>query len=170
MVPNSTKVADEEKKFRDCADLYQAGVHKNGVYTIQINPQETKKVWNQNILEPAVHRGVKMSAFSSLLVCSLIVGLQAFACFLFAPRKLKRPPKPPLGRWVWMVGACCWGLWGVKQTWNRTLSRSAWWQLCLCVFVCVFACVLNLDTMLILLIDVSDDHHLLFLLFQQRQL
>lgn len=45
VVPNSTKVADEEKKFRDCADLYQAGVHKNGVYTIQINPQETKKVY-----------------------------------------------------------------------------------------------------------------------------
>ncbi|XP_041665526.1 angiopoietin-1 isoform X2 [Cheilinus undulatus] len=45
VVPNSTKVADEEKKFRDCADLYQAGIHKNGVYTIQINPQETKKVY-----------------------------------------------------------------------------------------------------------------------------
>ncbi|XP_076611391.1 angiopoietin-1 isoform X1 [Chaetodon auriga] len=45
VVPNSTKVADEEKKFRDCADLYQAGVHKNGVYTIQINPQETRKVY-----------------------------------------------------------------------------------------------------------------------------
>ncbi|XP_075867390.1 angiopoietin-1 [Nelusetta ayraudi] len=45
VVPNSTKVADEEKKFRDCADLYQAGVHKNGVYNIQINPQETRKVY-----------------------------------------------------------------------------------------------------------------------------
>ncbi|KAM3596273.1 uncharacterized protein V6R79_011532 [Siganus canaliculatus] len=45
VVPNSTKVADEEKKFRDCADLYQAGVHKTGVYTIHINPQETKKVY-----------------------------------------------------------------------------------------------------------------------------
>lgn len=44
VVPNSTKIIDEEKKFRDCADLYQAGVHKNGVYTININPQETKKV------------------------------------------------------------------------------------------------------------------------------
>lgn len=44
VVPNSTKVADEEKKFRDCADLYQAGVHKNGVYTIQISPQESRKV------------------------------------------------------------------------------------------------------------------------------
>ncbi|KAM7384538.1 hypothetical protein PAMA_011750 [Pampus argenteus] len=45
VVPNSTKAADEEKKFRDCADLYQAGFHKNGIYTIQINPQETKKVY-----------------------------------------------------------------------------------------------------------------------------
>ncbi|TNN54755.1 Angiopoietin-1 [Liparis tanakae] len=44
-VPNSTKVADEEKKFRDCADLHQAGFRKSGVYTIQINPQETKKVY-----------------------------------------------------------------------------------------------------------------------------
>lgn len=51
VVPNSTKVADEEKKFRDCADLYQAGVHKNGVYTIQINPQETRKVQSS---QPAV--------------------------------------------------------------------------------------------------------------------
>ncbi|KAK1879937.1 Angiopoietin-1, partial [Dissostichus eleginoides] len=44
-VPNSTKIVDEEKKFRDCADLHKAGFHKNGVYTIQINPQETKKVY-----------------------------------------------------------------------------------------------------------------------------
>lgn len=51
VVPNSTKVADEEKKFRDCADLYQAGIHKNGVYTIQINPQETRKVQGS---QPAV--------------------------------------------------------------------------------------------------------------------
>lgn len=51
VVPNSTKVADEEKKFRDCADLYQAGVHKNGVYNIQINSQETKKVQSS---QPAV--------------------------------------------------------------------------------------------------------------------
>ncbi|XP_071223467.1 angiopoietin-1-like isoform X2 [Salvelinus alpinus] len=43
-VPNSTKRVDEEKKFRDCADLYQAGFYKNGVYTIHINAQETKKV------------------------------------------------------------------------------------------------------------------------------
>ncbi|XP_067111624.1 angiopoietin-1 [Osmerus mordax] len=45
VVPNSTKRVDEEKRFRDCADLYQAGFHKNGVYTININPQETKKVY-----------------------------------------------------------------------------------------------------------------------------
>lgn len=52
VVPNSTKVADEEKKFRDCADLHQAGFHKSGVYTIQINPQETKKVGSHNIARP----------------------------------------------------------------------------------------------------------------------
>ncbi|XP_022067532.2 angiopoietin-1 isoform X1 [Acanthochromis polyacanthus] len=45
VVPNSTKVVDEEKKFRDCADLYQDGFHKNGVYTIHINQQDTKKVY-----------------------------------------------------------------------------------------------------------------------------
>lgn len=45
IVPNSTKIVEEEKRFRDCADLYQAGIHKNGVYTIQISPQENKKVY-----------------------------------------------------------------------------------------------------------------------------
>ncbi|ROL53633.1 Angiopoietin-1 [Anabarilius grahami] len=45
LVPNSTKQADEERKFRDCADLYQAGFQKNGVYTINISPQETRKVY-----------------------------------------------------------------------------------------------------------------------------
>ncbi|GAA6099088.1 angiopoietin-1 isoform X1 [Tachysurus ichikawai] len=45
VVPNSTKQADEEKKFRDCADLYESGFQKNGVYNININPQETKKVY-----------------------------------------------------------------------------------------------------------------------------
>lgn len=44
VVPNSTKVTEEDKKVRDCADLYKAGVHKNGVYTIHISSQETKKV------------------------------------------------------------------------------------------------------------------------------
>lgn len=57
VVPNSTKVADEEKKFRDCADLYQAGIHKNGVYTIQINPQETRKVQSS---QPAVGHAERM--------------------------------------------------------------------------------------------------------------
>ncbi|XP_032435859.1 angiopoietin-1 [Xiphophorus hellerii] len=42
---NQSGAADEEKKFGDCADLYKAGFHKNSVYTIQINPQETKKVY-----------------------------------------------------------------------------------------------------------------------------
>ena len=42
-VPNSTKKV-EDKKHRDCADVYQAGFHKNGVYTIYVTPQETKKV------------------------------------------------------------------------------------------------------------------------------
>ncbi|XP_016896780.1 angiopoietin-1 [Cynoglossus semilaevis] len=45
VVPNSTKAVEEEKRFRDCADLYQAGFRKNAVYTIHINPQETKKVF-----------------------------------------------------------------------------------------------------------------------------
>ncbi|XP_026204547.1 angiopoietin-1 isoform X2 [Anabas testudineus] len=45
VVPNSTKDMDEDKKFSDCADLYQAGFHKNGAYNIQINSQETKKVY-----------------------------------------------------------------------------------------------------------------------------
>uniref|UniRef100_A0A3B4AJ15 Fibrinogen C-terminal domain-containing protein n=1 Tax=Periophthalmus magnuspinnatus TaxID=409849 RepID=A0A3B4AJ15_9GOBI len=44
-VPNSTKTVEEEKKFRDCADLYQNGIRKNGIYTIQPTPQETKKVY-----------------------------------------------------------------------------------------------------------------------------
>ncbi|KAJ8267666.1 hypothetical protein COCON_G00128380 [Conger conger] len=45
VVPNSTKQADEERKYRDCADLFQAGFNKNGVYTIHINMLETKKVY-----------------------------------------------------------------------------------------------------------------------------
>ncbi|XP_067281731.1 LOW QUALITY PROTEIN: angiopoietin-1 [Pseudorasbora parva] len=45
LMPNSTKQADEERKFRDCADLYQAGFQKNGVYLINISPQETRKVY-----------------------------------------------------------------------------------------------------------------------------
>ena len=73
VVPNSTKVVDEEKKFRDCADLYQAGVLKNGVYTIHISPQETKKVRSHNILQPAVHCNVKIFAVSSLLGQSSLI-------------------------------------------------------------------------------------------------
>ncbi|KAM4539175.1 angiopoietin-1 isoform 1-T2 [Odontesthes bonariensis] len=45
VVPNSTKTVVEEKKFGDCADLYQTGFHKNGVYNIQINSHENKKVY-----------------------------------------------------------------------------------------------------------------------------
>ncbi|KAL4629839.1 angiopoietin-1 [Arapaima gigas] len=44
-VPNSTKQADEEKKFRDCADLFEAGFTKNGVYTVYVNVLETKKIY-----------------------------------------------------------------------------------------------------------------------------
>ncbi|KAI7798855.1 Angiopoietin 1 [Triplophysa rosa] len=45
VVPNSTKQADEERKYRDCTELYQAGFQKNGVYTINIGPLETKRVY-----------------------------------------------------------------------------------------------------------------------------
>ncbi|XP_030644405.1 angiopoietin-1 [Chanos chanos] len=45
VVTNNTKQVDEEKKFRDCADLFQAGFQKSGVYTIHISVQETKKVY-----------------------------------------------------------------------------------------------------------------------------
>ncbi|KAK1805153.1 hypothetical protein P4O66_019506 [Electrophorus voltai] len=51
VVPNSTKQADEEKKFRDCADLYETGFRKNGVYTINISPQETKKINTHKIFK-----------------------------------------------------------------------------------------------------------------------
>ncbi|XP_066572061.1 angiopoietin-1 [Amia ocellicauda] len=46
VVPNSTKRAEEDKKFRDCADIYHAGFNRSGVYTIHINNMlETKKVY-----------------------------------------------------------------------------------------------------------------------------
>ncbi|CAG5900253.1 unnamed protein product [Menidia menidia] len=45
VVPNGTKTMTEEKRFRDCADLYKAGLHKNGVYNVQINSDENKKVY-----------------------------------------------------------------------------------------------------------------------------
>lgn len=82
VVPNSTKVADEEKKFRDCADLYQAGFHKNAIYNIQINSQETKKVRSCKILQPAVHCNVNISVFSSRLGSTFTVGLWSFTRFL----------------------------------------------------------------------------------------
>ncbi|KAI1885705.1 hypothetical protein AGOR_G00206570, partial [Albula goreensis] len=45
VAPNITKRAEEERKFRDCADVLQAGFNKSGVYTIHISTQETKKVF-----------------------------------------------------------------------------------------------------------------------------
>lgn len=68
VVPNSTKVIEEEKKVRDCADLYQAGIRKNGLYTIHISPQEMKKVQSRHISLSAGRRNVKISAFSTSLV------------------------------------------------------------------------------------------------------
>jgi len=36
---------EEEKPFRDCADVYQAGFNKSGIYTIYFNNMpEPKKV------------------------------------------------------------------------------------------------------------------------------
>ncbi|XP_035262356.1 angiopoietin-1-like isoform X1 [Anguilla anguilla] len=45
VAPNISKRAEEERKFRDCADLFQAGYNKSGVYTIHIGTQESKKVY-----------------------------------------------------------------------------------------------------------------------------
>ncbi|KAG9345029.1 hypothetical protein JZ751_009569 [Albula glossodonta] len=45
VAPNITKRAEEERKFRDCADVLQAGFNKSGVYTIHISTQEAKKVF-----------------------------------------------------------------------------------------------------------------------------
>ncbi|XP_033848218.1 angiopoietin-1-like [Acipenser ruthenus] len=46
VVPNSTKKAEEENRFRDCADVYHAGFNKSGVYNINVNNMsETKKVY-----------------------------------------------------------------------------------------------------------------------------
>ena len=67
-VPNSTKKAEEDKKHRDCADVYQAGFHKNGVYTIYITPQETKKV-RQSVRSGVVRSG----AVRSMVVRSRVV-------------------------------------------------------------------------------------------------
>lgn len=115
VVPNSTKVMDEEKKFRDCADLYQAGIHKNGVYTIQINPQETKKVRSRNILQPALHCNVNIAAFSSPLGRSYII--KGFTGFFLSVRN--KDPEPPLDWWVWMMGAsCCRNIESWKYSWQ----------------------------------------------------
>lgn len=39
---------EEEKPFRDCADVYQSGFNKSGVYTIYINnvsdPKKVRKI------------------------------------------------------------------------------------------------------------------------------
>ncbi|XP_015212314.2 angiopoietin-1 isoform X1 [Lepisosteus oculatus] len=44
VVPRSTKRTEEEKRYRDCADIYHAGFNKSGVYSININNMlETKK-------------------------------------------------------------------------------------------------------------------------------
>ncbi|XP_031441567.1 angiopoietin-1 isoform X1 [Clupea harengus] len=43
VIPNSTKQTEEEKTFKDCAELYKAGFQKNGVYTIQISSLEPRK-------------------------------------------------------------------------------------------------------------------------------
>ncbi|XP_041709016.2 angiopoietin-1 isoform X2 [Coregonus clupeaformis] len=51
VVPNSNfafKQRDsshEERKYRDCSEIFQAGFNNSGVYTIHINTQETKKVY-----------------------------------------------------------------------------------------------------------------------------
>lgn len=81
VVPNSTKVMEEEKRFRDCADLYQAGFHKNGVYTIHVNAQETKKVGSRDIMQPAFLCNVKISQLSSPLRSIFIVNLQGLTWF-----------------------------------------------------------------------------------------
>ncbi|XP_055759967.1 angiopoietin-1-like isoform X2 [Salvelinus fontinalis] len=35
----------EERKYRDCSEIFHAGFNNSGVYTIHINTQETKKVY-----------------------------------------------------------------------------------------------------------------------------
>uniref|UniRef100_A0A1A8ARK9 Angiopoietin 1 n=1 Tax=Nothobranchius furzeri TaxID=105023 RepID=A0A1A8ARK9_NOTFU len=43
--PNRSKAEDHEQKFGDCADLYRAGFHTNGVYTVQMTSQDPRKVF-----------------------------------------------------------------------------------------------------------------------------
>ena len=157
VVPNSTKVMDEEKKFRDCADLYQAGIHKNGVYTIQINPQETKKVRSRNIIQPACHCNVNVAAFSSPLGRSYIrVG------FFFWVSEIKTQSHRWTDECEWWVLAAA-GIFRAKNTlgsfvrgkvWNWTLSWSGWWQVC--AHECVCGCGPKRYAYM-LLINGSDD-------------
>lgn len=83
VVPNSTKVIEEEKKVRDCADLYQAGIRKNGLYTIHISPQETKKVPSRHISYQLATAMRKCQPFQHL--GSTFLGpIESFTCFLWA--------------------------------------------------------------------------------------
>lgn len=45
VIPNSTKPTEEEKIYKDCAELHKAGFQKNGTYTIKIGNMEPKKVY-----------------------------------------------------------------------------------------------------------------------------
>ncbi|XP_030639118.1 angiopoietin-1-like [Chanos chanos] len=45
VIPTTLKQADEQRKFRDCADLFRAGFNRSGVYTIHITMEDTKKVY-----------------------------------------------------------------------------------------------------------------------------
>uniref|UniRef100_A0A4W5QPL3 Fibrinogen C-terminal domain-containing protein n=1 Tax=Hucho hucho TaxID=62062 RepID=A0A4W5QPL3_9TELE len=51
VVPNSNLAfkqrdsSHEERKYRDCSEIFQAGFNNSGVYTIHISTQETKKVY-----------------------------------------------------------------------------------------------------------------------------
>lgn len=116
VVPNSTKVADEEKKFRDCADLYQAGVHKNGVYTIQINPQETKKVQSRNVSRPAVHSNAKTSRFQHFCSALLAADPTCSCC--------ERLASEGADECEWRLRAAAGGL-------ILTAKNTAWQLLCL---------------------------------------
>uniref|UniRef100_A0A8C0YMR0 Fibrinogen C-terminal domain-containing protein n=3 Tax=Cyprinidae TaxID=7953 RepID=A0A8C0YMR0_CYPCA len=43
--PNVFKQMDEQRKYRDCAELFQAGFNKSGIYTIYISMQDMHKVY-----------------------------------------------------------------------------------------------------------------------------
>lgn len=114
-MPNSTKDLDEDKKFSDCADLYQAGFHKNAVYTIQINSQETKKVRSHNF-----------SLLSAVTWTYIITSNKRFYSAVFHRfsvgwRGSQLSPESPQDWWVWMTGAsCCTNI----QSWKYT--RQLW--------------------------------------------